>query len=395
MRHPRVKIFSNLFLIFFGFCISFLLLEAFVRFFVPLESVYHKSDGELPLVTLKPSSEFIWKKSCFRNKVITNSWGFHASEFNIEKKSNELRIVVLGDSYVEALQIPLDKTFSMILEKYLNQSKLTNKKIVVYPIGISGNGTYLNYLYYLNYARKLKPDIVILAFLFGNDLRDDSDELSKIYLKQTSDFAIKIKPQPKFDSEGNLIISLPQIKSSSNKIILEFKNVLKKSKAIVFLYNQFVQMKNNYFIKKSEKKEELGFIPIDNQVALKNYPEYWENAWLLEKKLLQIFKETVEKDGAKFILISLTEHWRVDKNALRNYSWYNQLDLDKPEKMLSEIAKDLEITYFPLLPYFRMKFEKDKTMEVFECDGHWNEIGHRWAAEVLFQFFQENKYMLQ
>jgi len=385
------KLFQHIVLISLGFFLSFLFLEIIVRFLLPITPSIYTRDSKTDLIILRPDKEFIWKKSCFKNKVVTNSFGFHAPEFNIEKKSDELRIVVLGDSYVEALQIPLDKTFSMILEKYLNQDKLTNKKVVVYPIGISGNGTYLNYLYYLNYARKLKPDIVILAFLFGNDFRDDSDELSQIYLKQTGDFAIKIKPQPKFDLQGNLIISTPL----STKIISGFKNVLRKSRAIVFLYNQFVQMKTNYFIKKSEQKEELGFIPIDNQVSLKNYPDYWENAWLLEKKLLQIFKETVEKDGSKFILVSLTEHWRVDKNALRDYSWYNQLDLDKPEKMLSEIAKDLKITYFPLLPYLRMKFEKEKLREVFECDGHWNEIGHKWAAEALLQFFEQNKNILK
>jgi len=49
-----------------------------------------------------------------------NSHGFRDYERSYEKPQGVYRIVVLGDSYIEGLQVELEKTFTAQLEKMLN-----------------------------------------------------------------------------------------------------------------------------------------------------------------------------------------------------------------------------------------------------------------------------------
>lgn len=366
-----------------------LMIEIFLRLYWQ-ESIY-TIDHKTQLSILKPSTKLVWKKECFKNIVKTNTLGFHAKEFSFTKAPDEFRILILGDSYVEALQVPLEKSFTTLLEEKLNKANISDKKIVVYPIGHSGNGTFLNYLYFLHYGIMLKPDLVILAFLPQNDLRDDSYTLSKIYLEQTKDRIAVMRPFPEFNERGDLVLPNP-LKLRKTIALNEFA---KKLRIVVFLYRKYTDFAVKLYMEKAKNVKSQYEIPIDFQVALKEYPDYYKEAWEIERSLLNIFKKKVQENGAKFLLISLTDSWRVHPETIEGNNWAKEIDVDKPEKILSEIAKELEIPYLPLVPQFREKYSKETTPETFSCDGHWNETGHRWSAEILLDYFKANKNLVE
>src|SRR6266498_1867178 len=58
--------------------------------------------------------------------------------------TDQFRIVVLGDSFVEALQVQMDKNFHQILERELNERKV-RKTFEVIGLGRSGNGSRGNF----------------------------------------------------------------------------------------------------------------------------------------------------------------------------------------------------------------------------------------------------------
>ncbi|MEM1578027.1 MAG: SGNH/GDSL hydrolase family protein [Candidatus Pacearchaeota archaeon] len=371
-------------LIFLGLIIGFLIIEFFLRLF--WQGSLYTIDKKTGLVILKPLKKLIFKKSCFKNVIKTNSWGFHTSEFNLEKESNEYRILVVGDSYAEAAQVPLEKSFHKLLEKALNEKNTSKKKVVVYSIGISGNGTYLNYLYFLNYGKLLKPDLVILLFC-SNDPRDDSLELGKIYAKQTGDFMVLKRKYPNFDEKGNLIL-----KENAESKFFFLKEFFKNFRSLVFLYRKYTELKNHLFMEKSISKNE---ILVDNYIFLKEWPKEINKAWEDEKKILKEFKLSIESIGAKFLIVSVTDHWRVDEEIAKSYPWFEKIDLKKMEKTLENITSELGINYLSLIEQFQERFKTTREKEVFDCDGHWNEIGHKWASEIISDYLLFNQNLLK
>ena len=106
-----------------------------------------------------------------------NSHGFRDFERTWEKSPNTYRILVLGDSYVEAFQVPLEVGFPALLEARLNTAS-HSKRFEVLALGQSGFGTAAEYMRYLNDGVRYSPDIVIVAFLTGNDILDNSKVLN-------------------------------------------------------------------------------------------------------------------------------------------------------------------------------------------------------------------------
>src|SRR5215471_15562007 len=62
-----------------------------------------------------------WWTTEGRAFVRINSDGLRDVEHSISKPPGVFRIAILGDSYAEALQVPLEATFWTIMERQLNQ----------------------------------------------------------------------------------------------------------------------------------------------------------------------------------------------------------------------------------------------------------------------------------
>ena len=94
----------------FSFLIALAIIEGVLRI-LDFEYLNNKIINKDNLYTLKPNSEFVVNRKCFKNVVKTNSLGFHAKEVAIEKPAGVFRIAILGNSFVEAIQVPLKDAF--------------------------------------------------------------------------------------------------------------------------------------------------------------------------------------------------------------------------------------------------------------------------------------------
>lgn len=90
-----------------------------------------------------------------------------------------LRVAVLGDSYMQGLNVEPDKTFTAFLETGLNQCmKSTGVQVDVLNFGVSGYGTAQEWLTYTHHAAKYRPDLVLLAVYTNNDIHNNHRRLS-------------------------------------------------------------------------------------------------------------------------------------------------------------------------------------------------------------------------
>jgi lysophospholipase L1-like esterase len=116
------------------------------------------------------------EKFRYVNIIHWNSHGYFDHDYQYAKPPGVYRILVLGDSYVEAIQVPLTKSFHKLLEKSLNDAipptGSQRKRYQVIALGYSGTGQENNYKVLKDEAVLYHPDAVVMT-LCTNDFCDD------------------------------------------------------------------------------------------------------------------------------------------------------------------------------------------------------------------------------
>jgi len=115
--------------------------------------------------------------SDYRHRSADGSWRFHINQqgmrddrnFDYEKPPGVKRIISLGDSFTIGYEVDVDQTFSMVLEKQLEDA---GYEVQVLNAGVSGFSTAEEALYLERELLKYEPDIVVLSY-FINDLTDN------------------------------------------------------------------------------------------------------------------------------------------------------------------------------------------------------------------------------
>src|SRR5262249_55266845 len=155
-----------------GLCIAEIALRLIGFSYPP----FHQPDPITGL-GLRPNTSG-WYRKEGQAYVSTNSQGLHDRERPLAKPPGTYRVVVLGDSYPEALQVDVNKTFWRLLEEQLQACAFRSAKHVdVINLGVSGFGTGQPLSMLQTRGLAYQPDFVILAFFPGNDVRNNSREL--------------------------------------------------------------------------------------------------------------------------------------------------------------------------------------------------------------------------
>ena len=131
-------------------------------------------------VRLRPGFQFP-QTSEGRARILINSAGCRDVEHDVRKPDDVLRIAVLGDSFAEAVQVELEQTFWSVMAKDLNDCRAMNGRwIEVLNFGVSGYGTTRELQALRNHVWRYQPDVILLAFLPGNDVRNNSRDLEPV-----------------------------------------------------------------------------------------------------------------------------------------------------------------------------------------------------------------------
>lgn len=347
------SIISRISIFLFGCLLAFTIGEIILRWLgYAASDIYTQGQGGL--LILNPNKNIHIRGDCFQNDVKTNSYGFHSREYSLEKPEGVFRIALIGDSYIEAMQVKQDKMVVSLLEQKLNSLNPHSYRYEVIPFGISSHGTSKSILYFENYVVQFKPDLVIGALAL-NDIEDDA-----------------------LDSG---------VPSDPGGILKPVKKILRKSVLITIL-------RKSYLIFRSAPEKNPDNLSSEVEILLPEYNNFWREAWIRQEELLKKFKEAATTNNADFMLLSLTDGYRVHQDLLEKFqitAQGNFIDLEKPEKLLSRLAKENQFPYLALNPLFKERAEKEEGKTIWPCDGHWNELGHQWAAEAIFDYLISQK----
>ena len=175
-----------------------------------------------------------------------NNKGLRDVDHEYVKDKNTKRVLILGDSFVEALQVPLEKTFVRLLEKQLNAGAKSNIKWEIINGGVQGYGTCQEYLYLKYEGIKYSPDIVILCF-FANDLAATSFEIQEMFLHNRA--AVQ-RPYFKIKDEG------VELDRSEYDAFLKKRNTLREL-LLNLRVAQYFQLHIKYARQEKTKKKDI------------------------------------------------------------------------------------------------------------------------------------------
>ncbi len=371
------KIVGNLFLTLIAIVFCFVILEVGLRFFAPQNSHFYQPDPVLGS-RLIPNRSGVWTTEGRIVPIQINQFGFRGWEYPQEKPTGTIRIGVIGDSYVEALQVEEQEMFTHILEQRLGENDSSHQYEVL-SFGTSGYGTVQEYLLWSSEIKKFDLDIVILAFTSGNDVRNNAPGLEQ---HETKPYAT-IK-------EGQLAFTPPVIKSynifgSINRVFLSWSHLYR------LVLNRW------YHLPWTQIGLNQNNIPTDYGVYACEYDEQWSDAWkTTERLLLQLRGEVTETD-ATFVLVNLTNYIQINsesglKNATKKFPAMAEKcwDFLKPNSTLAAFSKANGMFYLDLLPAFRDNYtETGRELHLLQ-DGHWSVAGHEVAGSAIYQFLEKN-----
>lgn len=339
----------------------------------PLKSTIGWQDDGMIGRRLLPSQQgwFVTPTHEYYTWVTVNSQGWRDTEHQFDKASGIFRIVLVGDSFVENFQVPLEDTFFQIAEKKINSANPT-PKIEVIALGLGDTGTAQQLQIIENYASLYKPDLVIHFFYMGNDVKNNSAKL------QGDPYRLYFKLQ-----DGQLQATPFVTRSSlAQQRFLSF--VKNNSNLVEWLLDQ----KGKIFTK-------IDGYPIDYQVYSINYSEEYQQAWEVTKAQIKEAKNQVSNLGADYWLVTIPAQEQVDGQFWQDViSFYPKMqklyfDLARPDKIIREFCSQENLGCLFTTDFFKEKFAQNNQRLFYRKDGHWNSAGSSLMADILGEFLRD------
>lgn len=352
-----------------GFVVALLLCELVVRVVRP--QVLYVTRDELPPSVRLPSASYTSVSPEWRTRVEINALGFHDREHTFERGEQGLRVLVAGDSFSEAAQLPIDEVWWSLAGEHIGRE--LGRPVEVINCGMAGVGTAVEWATYRKLGRRYGADVVLLPIYLENDIIDNSHELQ---LEPEHGLFFEL-------ADGELReIPLPPTSGRGESLVWRASHLLRFVGRLMYVRAEAAQ-----------RVAAGGGYPRDLQIYLADPPEAWERAWTLTEALVEAMSRDVTADGATLVATVIPgklqvhgEHWDALLEAypvMAETSW----DTTGPARRMTSILEGARVPHLDLLPALQAAAASGPLY--FEADIHWTAEGNRVAAEATADLIAE------
>ena len=394
--------------------------EAWLRATVPFTESYTPM-AFVPKVgfLLRPDTEVRWTNGLdFWTVSRSNSLGFLDREPPVpERAARSCHIAVIGDSFVDARHVPIADKVQVRLEELAAQ-ELPYLDVTTSAFGMPGTGQVNQLPFYDEYAKRLRPKLIVLIFV-PNDFIDnfplwtslrtglDPEHLYYAFASRAEDSGFRLHP-PDPDFERFMLPRLANLAAKPQRVFLQgsyFYQWLHHKHSLLFF-----QPGARFQAERVAKMELLsrhpayaplldGWRPLSRGntrmwLANEEVPSFFAlfqegtaspkgsppTPFLKETLAftafgLEEFKKRAERDGAALAILSIHRVRRFGGGVFAR---------------INAMAEERGIPVIDQADFIRRQGAELRDAQ-FPHNGHWNPAGHQWAAEALLKHLKENQ----
>jgi|GEM_PF-2024872 len=271
--------------------------------------------------TRDPCAEFYWQPEPtdeFHVLVRLNNFGLHAPSYTLAKPPGVFRILVVGDSFPQGMQVNREETFPWLLQQQLGGS------VEVINLSVDAFGSDRELLLYALLGWQFQPDLVLLSVYPGNDIQNNHIDL------EARRYGYRLN-RP-FFTLGGAIETSPlkglEADTASAAAALQFHNSVQLDPALYPDSPVFQWLADFQARQTPPPAEDLPPRPavtssepytLEYPVELGVYlPQdaYWGDAWALTEALLLQFRQVVALSDVPFGLFIIP-----DRRAVHEADW--------------------------------------------------------------------------
>ncbi len=317
-----------------------------------------------------------WMDGVYDVELTYNSLGFRGPEIAYEKPDDVYRIMLVGDSFIEAREVAYADTVYAQLGDLLAETA-DGKRIEVFGVGAVGWGTLQAYLYYHHEGYRFDPDLVVHFFVI-NDVADNYP--AQFYPDREIDFVV---------DESSV-----QVVRESTAVVVETErsdwgrwlDALPQTNTTALLRQVFDPPRERVTLSGNlANLHPQGYIFV-REPSIDGYPE----AWRRTARAYEIWTEEVRASGSELMVVAvdisverITEISTYYFEEQDGWVW----DVDLPYTRLSEILDPLSVELVNTRAHYAA-YAASVELRPYDAlfyveDGHWNPNGHRVTAELL------------
>jgi hypothetical protein len=352
--------------------------------------------GLLPAVNTKakvPYGRVYWTSEGHGNSI-RNRFGWHFPEFDLHAKH---RVVVIGDSFVEAVEVNRSHNLAAQLQAALKE-RASDWSV----LGLGNHGTCpAHHLDVIEYAqRHFAPQEAIVVIYTGNDVTESSPALNYLPPQNYTYYDL--------DRDGRLVLnsaSAPWRETFIKGMEACHRTLWMHLPAIANSHCMLLQIplsvratieiarRQREYIARNPSAPEFAKVGLNPAVAaLQPSPEV-DHAFAIMFAELERLKEMCDNYGVTLRLVTIpcfpgkfyeTQHGREWATRVGDFDFFG------PERRLAHFASERGISHLELgalMQAKKLEVEEIRALYLSNGIGHFSEAGHRFCADAIFAAF--------
>jgi len=294
-----------------------------------------------------------------------NQYGWRDREWSLAKPAGETRVAVLGDSFVEAMQVEQDSTFLTLAGAELSQA--LGHRVELMNFGRSGYTQSEEYLVAERDVLQFNPDVVALFFFPGNDIADIN--------RQTA--AHGQRPFFSMSREGRLALDTSFASTRTYRIRAGLAGLKRHSVLVSFLTELYVGA--------ALKLDQPVSTGLDGYLTLCTaHPDsIYARNYALNRRMMEEMHRLLAPRGTALIIVVLPlpaympiENRRyMELDSTFDHLWY--------DKDLSKFAIANGMAFLGLERPFAEAYTRSGAPLNWSDRGHWTYAAHHVVARAL------------